>query len=461
MLKIKFLIVALLTISIAFAQTGNLKVGAARVDITPPANPEYPPLGKYDVEKLNVRAIVLDNGVSRAVLIGADVNDIYDPLWESAGPKVAKELNCPLENIIMSSTHTHSGRTAGPPPAGQKNPADDTEFMVSAIMKAVTEAKANLQPAKVGFGSGSAYLNVNRDVISKNTRLWTQSANPEGPSDKTLAIVMFTDLQGNPIASYMNYAMHPVNGYLSSMTLSDFPGAACRYVEKAFNDKMVMVFSQGASGDQNPLWIRPGTNALASESGAKITGFELVREDVEGPLREKKVPYLKMDPVVAENLERWMEALGAIVGEEAIRVMTNIRQFDSNIRIWGVQEMLTLPGRKRTNTGREGAPGTYEDGPDVDLRIGLLGIGNIALTSIDAEVYNIIAQKMKKASPMTNTMMVTIANGKANSGYVISDDAYGRYTFQVLGAKIKPGNAEQAIVNGMVKLIDKYSTGSK
>jgi hypothetical protein len=141
--------------------------------------------------------------------------------------------------------------------------------------------------------------------------------------------------------------------------------------------------------------------------------------------------------------------------------MTNIRQFDSNIRIWGVQEMLTLPGRKRTNTGREGAPGTYEDGPDVDLRIGLLGIGNIALTSIDAEVYNIIAQKMKKASPMTNTMMVTIANGKANSGYVISDDAYGRYTFQVLGAKIKPGNAEQAIVNGMVKLIDKYSTGSK
>ena len=51
---------------------GNLRVGAARVDITPASDPQNPPSGKYEHEKLYVRAIVLDNGSSRAALIGAD-----------------------------------------------------------------------------------------------------------------------------------------------------------------------------------------------------------------------------------------------------------------------------------------------------------------------------------------------------------------------------------------------------
>lgn len=443
------------SITPAFSQNGSLKAGAARIDITPPVNPEYPPLGKYDLEKLYVRAIVLDNGVTRAALIGADLSGLGEEVWLNASSLIAKELNCPVENIIMSPTHTHSGIKAGPPPVGR--PVMDSKPVVDAIMKAVLQAKSNLKPAQVGFDTGAAYLNVNRDVISPKTKLWTQAANMEGPSDKTVAIVIFTDMNGSPIASYVNYAMHPVNGYLGGITLADFPGAACRYVEKAFSDKMVMIFSQGASGDQNPMWLRPGTNALASKSGVEITGFELVREEVEAPLREGKVLHGKLDPVVGDNLAHWMDALGTVLGEEVIRVMTNIRKFDSNVRIWGTQEMLTLPGRKRTNTGREGAPGTYEDGPDVNIRLGLLGIGNIALTSIDAEIYNVFAQQLKKASPMTNTLMVTMANGRANSGYIIDDAAYGRNTFQVLNNSIKPGNAEKGIVDKLVAFIQKYN----
>ena len=57
---------ALAPTSIAQAQSGKLKVGAARVDITPPINPDYPPSGKYAHEKLYIRAIVLDNGSTRA-----------------------------------------------------------------------------------------------------------------------------------------------------------------------------------------------------------------------------------------------------------------------------------------------------------------------------------------------------------------------------------------------------------
>jgi hypothetical protein len=36
----------------AAARHGSLRAGAARVDITPPVNPEYPPSGKYAHEKL-------------------------------------------------------------------------------------------------------------------------------------------------------------------------------------------------------------------------------------------------------------------------------------------------------------------------------------------------------------------------------------------------------------------------
>ena len=82
--------------------------------------------------------------------------------------------------------------------------------------------------------------------------------------DKTVAVIKFETPEGQPIAAYIDYAMHPVNGYLAGFTSADFAGATSRWVEQAYGDKMVAVFAQGASGDQNPLYLRAATNALAS-----------------------------------------------------------------------------------------------------------------------------------------------------------------------------------------------------
>jgi len=440
------------------AQHGSLRAGAARVDITPPVNPEYPPSGKYAHEHLYIRAIVLDNGATRAALIGADQGGLSEDVWAAASKQIAEELGCPVENIIMSATHSHSAIPAGPPARGEMRPPQTpTATVVAALMNGVRQAKAKLQPAQVGFGTGFSYLNVARDSISEDTRLWTQAPNLDAPSDKTVAVVKFTTPAGEPIAAYVNYAMHPVNGYLVGITSADFPGAACRYVEQAFDDKMVMVFSQGASGDQNPLLMRPSTNALASKSGVNVTGYELVRESVEGPLREGKVPHGKLDPKVADSFEHWIDAEGTLLGEEVIRVMTNTRRMSRDVAIWGAEKPLTCPGRQRTNTGREGAPGTYQDSDPVVFRLGVLGIGDIALTSVNAEIYTLISQRMKKQSPMANTVMVTLANGRANSGYVPNDAAFGAYTFQVLGSRLKPGCAEQGIANSLADLVAQYT----
>ena len=439
----------------AVAERGHLRAGAARVDITPPVNPEYPPSGKYEHEHLYVRAIVLDNGLSRAALLNADFGNMPEDVWANASKQLAEELRCPVENIIMSATHTHSGVAAGPPPSGPPPPPPSAR-LVTAMLDAVRQAKTKLQPVLVGFGTGFSYLNANRDVVSDETHRWTQAPNLNAASDKTVAVVSFTTPAGDPVAAYVNYAMHAINGYLVGITSADFPGAASRYVEQAFDDKMVMVFTQGASGDQNPLYMRPGTNALASKSGVQITGYELVRENVEGPLREGQVPHGKLDPKVADRFERWIESEGQLLGEEVIRVMTNIRTRSGDVSIWGAQETISCPGRQRTSTGREGEPGTYKDSDPVNIRLGMVGIGDIALTTVNAEIYTMISQRMKKHSAMANTVLVTLANGRANSGYIPDDASFGHNTFQVLGSRLKPGCAEQSIANGLDDLVAKY-----
>ena len=69
--ELLFVVVCSLCWGPAIGAQGTLRVGAARVDITP-ADPAHPPSGKYAHEKLYVRAIVLDNGSARAALIAAD-----------------------------------------------------------------------------------------------------------------------------------------------------------------------------------------------------------------------------------------------------------------------------------------------------------------------------------------------------------------------------------------------------
>ena len=466
-----FLLPALLALSGCWTPSavgqGNLRVGAARVDITPPADSNNPPSGKYAHERLYVRAIVLDTGAARAALIGADQAGLSESVWEAASKQIAAELNCPVENIVMSATHTHSGWGRGPfggPPRSQGGPAGGARpdaaatppplAIVGQMVDAVRQAKAKLQPGHVGFGTGYSYLNVNRDAIDAGTRRWTQAPNLEGPSDKTVAVIKFAAPSGEPLAVYMTYAMHPVNGWLAGFTSADFAGSASRYIEQAYDDKVVAVFAQGASGDQNPLYLRASTNAMASRSGVPITGDVLTREKIEAPIRDGKVQAGALDPKVRDVLERVMDSEGVLLGEEVIRVMTDIQRMEGSPQIRGVQTAVTCPGRHRLDTAREGTPGVYDDGEPVNIRLGVLRIGNIALATVNAEVYSAIASRLKQQSPVAGTVMVTLANGMANSGYIPNDAAFDAYTFQVLSSRLKPGCAETAIVNGLLNLLE-------
>jgi neutral ceramidase len=434
---------------ICYRCRSGLRVGAAKVDFTPPTGPSQ--LGKYDHERLYVRAIVLDNGAARAALISLEGSQNE---WAATSKLVAAELDCPLANIIMSSTHTHSGASSG----GAANPNAPPS---KPVLEAVRQAKANLQQARVGFGTGNLYLNVNRDAIAPETRKWTQYSNLDAQSDKTVSVLTFEKPTGEPIAVYVNYAMHPINGYVIGVFSGDFPGAMSRYVEKAFGDDVIVAFTQGTSGDQNPLYLRPSNNAMASRAGNTITGFEINREASEGPLRMPNNNARAVDPKVLDDMFRFIESEGQLLGEEVIRVMTWTKRTAEGVRIEGLQKTVTCPGRKRTNgdaydpNTREGIAGTYVEAPPVKLQIGVLGIGTIALATIDGEVYSQIGLRMKNEAPLKSTMFVTSANGRG-PGYIPDDASYGHQTFQVLNTALKPGCAETAIVNTIADLETQY-----
>lgn len=434
---------------------GALRVGAARVDSTP-AEAAGTGTGKYSHEKLHIRAIVIDNGQSRAALIGADMIGLSDKIWTDASKQIAAELQCPVENVLMSATHSHSAFVGSMALMGARDGVPDPA--VGFMLEAVRKAKAALRPAQVGFGTGQAFLNVNRDAIDPKTRLWYQGPNLEASSDKTVAVLQFTTRDGKPIAAYVNYAMHPVSLFLTGIVSADYPGAMSRYLEQRFDDKAVIVFTQGASGDQNPLYMAPTHRAMEVKRAAVMaTGKAKDQNDVLALMMSGdpsgNVP---LDPKAADELEAWVDAEGRVLGEEVLRIMTDTTKFNTSVRIWARQRSLTLPGRTRTNTGREGMTGTYVDGPDVNLRLGVLAIGDTALTSVNAELYTDIGQRLKKLSPMANTVVVTLANGMANSGYIPTDEAFTHNTFQVLGSRLKPGHAEAAIENGLSGMIDEY-----
>src|SRR4029453_19484010 len=113
-------------------------------------------------------------------------------------------------------------------------------------------------------------------------------------------------------------------------------------------------------------------------------------------------------------------------------VIAGGERLQTGLQIDGRQKTVQCPGRDRTDTGGAGYPGTYKDAGPVDIRVGLLRLGDIAIGAVNAEVFNLIAQRLKKESPYARTMMATLTNGSGPAGYIPNYPASGRYTFEVV-----------------------------
>ena len=419
----------------AFSQTAAspFRVGAARIDITPT---QLPKNSEGILDHIYARAIVINNGATHAALFSADVGMLGEQVWRNLSQRIEKELGIPAQNLFMNPTHTHSASGGS----------------VDQIFNAIKAAKEKLQPARVGYGTGVSYINVNRNIIDRKTNKWWEGPNYDGPSDKTVAVIRFETTNGEPIAVYLNYACHAVVTGNTDMLSGDYPGATSLYIEDSFDDKIVAVFSTGAQGDQNPIYFQQTFDLR----DIRIKDYAKRGEDISNSMPPGGQGLNKQDPSVKKLLDQQKQmilSMGQFLGEEVKRVMREMTRMSTGGRIFAAQKIARFPGRNRIGQGRAGVEATYTDGPDVQLRLSLLMIDDIAIGGCNSEIFNLIAQRFKRESPVGRSIFVSMANGIGNSGYIPNDAAFGYQTFEVLSSRCKPGYAESAIVNGLLDLM--------
>lgn len=437
-----FLVLFLMGASLGcFAQSeqrSQIKVGAAKLNITPTLEElGQNSLGIHD--SVYCRAIVIDNGKTGAALVTVPGNQ-DERSWKASTERIEKELGIPAENIVVSGTHSHS--------VGRIRSMDEK------IFTAVKMAKEKMQPARIGWGKGVSYINVKRDLIDPKTRTWWEGPNYDAPVDRNVYVISFESLSGEPIAVYYNYAMHAVLMGQYDMVSGDAPEATSVYIENSLDNKVVAVWSEGASGDVNPVYFQQTFDLR----DIRIKDYAKRGEDISNSMPPGGVGLDRSNPTVQRLMkeqEMITNAMGVMLGEEVKYVMRGIERFESqDLPIKAAQKSLSFPGRRRTNQGRGGIEGTYLDADSVSVRVGLLLLGDIALGTTSGETYNEIARQFIKKSPYAKTMMVTIANGSSSIGYIPDDASFGQNVFEVLSSRVKPGYAEKGIIDGILDLIE-------
>jgi neutral ceramidase len=411
----------------------------ARVDVTP-SEGELPKNSYGILDRLYARAIVLENGTSNAALITVDAGSVPDAIWQAVTRQIEAELGIRPDNVLLTATHTHSA-------GGQRGPDYPRK-----IVESVRLAKQKVTPARVGFGTGLSYINVNRQIIDRKTGRWWEGPNYDGASDKTVAVLKFENLAGEPIAVYYNYAVHAVIAGQLDQVSADIPGASSRYIEDSLDGGIVAVWSTGAAGDQNPIYFQQ-TYDLRD---IRIKDYAKRGVDISNSMPPGGEGLNRNDPTVARlmNQQRQMvTSMGQFLGEEVLHAMRGIERTEAAVPVYGSQVTVRCPGRERINQGRAGLEGSYKESDPVDIRLGLLRVGDVMIGAVNAEVFNPIAQRLKGESPYRTTMMATLTNGSARSGYIPDDASFGKNTFEVLSSRLQPGCAESAIVNGILELI--------
>jgi neutral ceramidase len=425
--------------AVCSAQPADLRAGAARVDISP--TKDMFPLKGMQVygsvhDPVFVRALVIDNGSARAALISVDAADII--YGNELIQAVTDELKIPAENLILSATHDHNSPLFGSPGREPATLRPYYELVKKGILEAARQANASLQPARIGFGTGKAYVNTNRD--EKIGEGYHMGYDPGGPSDKTVAVVLLTKPSGEPIAIYCNYAVHSVVMFRTHtqdgqvQVTSDIAGWTARYVEEHFAGA-VALWAMGAAGDQNPLFM---------------ANYNQDAPDVydEGPAG-------------------WaiLDVQSRRLGEEIVRVVKAVQTTAGRAVIWATRSAATCPGQVRANPPEPGAPQAgwrapapsavkMIDGDPVTIPLQLLMINDVAITAVAAEVFTEIGMHVKRDSLFDRTLMVTLLANRV--GYIPTDKAYLLPSEKAVGNRLKPGCAEPAIVGEFQAMMKRY-----
>ena len=415
---------------------------------------------------LHVTALVVTKDNVELAIVDVDIGIFTNLQDKKIRELISKESGIPFGNIRLAYTHTHSG----PITFGQwiKDGIDLANewwnTIPSACTKAVVEAKATAQPARTGFGRGSCDININRRPSRDNGEMFT-GRNWGGAVDHSVDVVSFDDADDNPIATIVNYAMHPtIMAHQNQWVTPDFPGPMRSVVEHTVGG--LCLFLQGASGNQGPVDGFTGDLRVYRKVGSKL-GAEAARVRLNIEPRERKenldqilisgadlgiysnVPTNESDDTVrVSNVSAHLPSRDVIsladaqagfdAGEkelESVRVSVaseeEIRKAVSKVMRANIQ--LSVARLSDTNTRND----------HIEITAQSMRIGETVLVSIPVEPFVELAQGVKARSSSANTVFSGFSNGHIN--YLATDIAFEEGGYEVGVSVFAAGSAELAI----------------
>ena len=390
----------------------GLRAGAARVDITP-AVADLPAPFKTVHDPIYVRALVIDDGATRAAIVVGDLPTIAVAEFDDLKRRIAETAHAPAQNVLLAVTHSHSAVRVDHVEVGISLPGSPriADMTISATVDAVKRATAGLRPARAAYANGTPAVAAGLPPP------------PAEPVDRSIGVLKFEAVTGEPIAFVFNSDLPGVGGAPEGDVGAGAAGAVERYIEQRYGDKAVAIYTKGASSPA-------GANA-----GARG-----------GPPTD---PYARLT------------AMGSAVGQEVLALAERARPMPA-VKISGAAQVVQCPGKSTTplnlpNRCSDAAGSklpackfTDTDIEPVKLQVGLLRIGELNLVQADADITQPVWQRLKAASP-PNTALVSLVYGPVH--YVLEDSVYPSNSYQVTASMAKAGCAADGFVNSASALL--------
>jgi len=412
-----------------------ISAGVARQNISPP--PGIYLIGYGDRSKgnlgvhddLTATALALDDGLHRAVIVACDLLAINEHT-------VARIQAQTGSNVVICCSHTHSGPVTYASQRSSRRNREYINYLVGQIVKAVKEALADLQPARLAWAEGEADIAVNRRERKPDGHIEI-GMNPTGPIDRTLSVMQAQTMDGKPIVTLVNFQCHgTVLGPKNLLVSADWIGALRKNVEQVSGG--FVMYLQGATGDLNPDHEWGGDDFLAVESiGMRIA------DQVERVLHI-------LAPISGESVSFHQEQVWLSLEAEAhgltppptyrvvLAKMAHVPRFMVDFVLNRRYPWKTLI------TARDG----FWSVPVVLTHI---RVGALALYALGAEVFTEIGMAIKQASPTSHTLFTSVSSGCIGYLPTAEEHALGGYEVDVspyfyrMPGRLKADSAERVL----------------
>jgi neutral ceramidase len=333
-----------------FLVESNLRAAVAKVDITPPPGTKV--VGHVrEIEgvrdRLHAVVLLLDDGTAKAAVVTLDLLYCRPNMTSQLRAAVNAATGTPSPNILVASSHNHSG------PGWDQNP-DWSRKVVQDVGEACVRAAKDMRLVSLGYGEDRIDFNINRRKVIEGRAV--VRLNPDGPCDHRVKVLRFDDGRSlEPLAVLMHAACHPcvftwgdhwsqpyLNGY--PKISADFPGEAKGFVEKVYGGRTAALFLQGCCGDVRPNLpghpYRCGDEADIRWTGRNL-GCAVVRAADHSAIREELAKRPTVYPIKCAT--QVVEVPSAKKGE-------TVRCELQALKV-GPYLFLTLPGEPFTEYG--------------------------------------------------------------------------------------------------------------